>query len=64
MANETEDAEAAAERLEMALERIAGLAVGGLGQAPAGGASIPIGEIAARLDAVIGRIRSALDGTP
>jgi hypothetical protein len=60
MASETEDAEAAAERLEAALERIAQAtareaAMPGERNPPAGGK-----ELAARLDALIDRLRTAL----
>ena len=64
MANETDDTEAAADRLETALERIAGLSARGAAPARANGSSVPAAEIAARLDQVIGRLRAALDGTP
>lgn len=58
MAGETENADAAAQRLETALERIASLA----GTAPRTGADAPpVAEIAARLDTMIERLRAALD---
>jgi hypothetical protein len=74
MAGETDDPEEAAARLEAALERIAQLA----GSRPAapppadsepGAASAdseqvpPVEEIAARLDALIDRLRAALGGS-
>jgi hypothetical protein len=60
MASETEDADVAADRLEAALERIAQAAgreaaVQGDENPPAGGK-----ELAARLDALIDRLRTAL----
>lgn len=74
MADETDDTEAAAARLEAALERIAALA-GAPRPAPeaattpaeAPGSDGPpprAEEIAARLDALIDRLRVALDGRP
>jgi hypothetical protein len=63
MAGETENADAAAQRLETALERIANLA--GRSKPPLAGADAPpLAEIAARLDAMIERLRAALGGTP
>ena len=63
MANETDNAEDAAGRLELALERIAGLSARGVSPAPKGEASVPAAELAVRLDRVIDRLRAALDGT-
>lgn len=63
MAGETENADAAAERLETALERIASLA--GRPRPPQTGAHVPpTADIAARLDAMIERLRAALGGMP
>ncbi len=59
MADEAEDPDAAADRLEAALERIARLASVPSG-APAPGADLSIPEIAERLDVLIGRLRAAL----
>jgi hypothetical protein len=60
MAGETENADAAAQRLETALERIASLA--GRCTPPRTGVDAPpVAEIAARLDAMIERLRAALD---
>ncbi len=66
MASETDDAAAAAARLEAALERIAALA-GPRVQPPAPPAegaeaepAVPVDEIAARLDSLIDRLRTAL----
>ena len=57
MSGETEDPEAAAERLEMALERIAEAAA----RAPVSqNPSFDSKSVAARLDALIDRLRSAL----
>ena len=63
MADELEDPDAAAARLEAALERIARLTA--LQPAP-NPASLPdtdlsVPEIAERLDSLIGRLRAALD---
>ncbi len=62
MADEPEDPDAAADRLEAALERIARLtavpAASAAEPMPEGDLSIP--EIAERLDALIGRLRAAL----
>lgn len=67
MASETDDAAEAAARLEAALERIAALA-GPRRQPPpraadageAADSAVPVDEIAARLDALIDRLRAAL----
>jgi plasmid stabilization system protein ParE len=56
-----DDADKAAQRLETALERIAQMAAKG-GQAVADRG--PTAEVAARLDAVIERLRAALSGEP
>ena len=56
MASTTEDAEAAAERLEAALERIAHLAA-----QPASQQSVPVTEVRDRLDRMIERLRTALE---
>ncbi len=60
MASETDNAEAAAARLEAALERIARVA-----EQPAPSvteaASLRVSEVAARLDGMIARLRTALD---
>ena len=60
MASETEDAEAAADRLEAALERIAQAAA--REATPHEEQNPPTGgkELAARLDALIDRLRTAL----
>ena len=62
MADEPEDPDNAADRLEAALERIAKLAavqpVASVTQPPESDLSIP--EIAERLDSLIGRLRNAL----
>jgi hypothetical protein len=63
MAGETENADAAAQRLETALERIASLA-GRDKPPPASAEAPPVAEIAARLDAMIERLRAALGDTP
>lgn len=62
MADEPEDPEAAADRLEAALERIARLAAVRLApsNAPPPDNELSISEIAERLDALIGRLRAAL----
>jgi len=63
MAGETENADAAAQRLETALERIASLA--GRSKPPQTGADAPlVAEIAGRLDAMIERLRAALGRAP
>ena len=60
MASDTEDPEAAADRLEAALERIAQAAM--RAEAPPADQipSVDAKEIAARLDALIDRLHSAL----
>jgi hypothetical protein len=64
MADEPEDPDAAADRLEAALERIARLA--SVPPAPVTSLAVPaesdlsIPEIAERLDSLIGRLRAAL----
>jgi hypothetical protein len=63
MADELEDPDAAAARLEAALERIARLTAI---QSATKTASVPdtdlsVSEIAERLDSLIGRLRAALD---
>jgi hypothetical protein len=65
MADEPEDPDAAADRLEAALERIAQLAAVRPSPAPAPmpDAELSIPEIAERLDQLISRLRAAL-GTP
>ncbi len=61
MADEPEDPDAAADRLEAALERIARLTAAPAPQAaPAPDSELSIPEIAERLDALIGRLRTAL----
>ena len=62
MADEPEDPEAAADRLEAALERIARLAAVRLAPSnvPPPDNELSISEIAERLDALIGRLRAAL----
>jgi hypothetical protein len=63
MANEQNDAEAAAGRLEAALERIARLTAAP--QVPVAvpppDAALTVPEIAERLDALIARLRAALE---
>jgi hypothetical protein len=64
MAEETDDPDATLERLDAALERIARL-VAQLRAAPAepsDDAALSAEAIAARLDTLIGRLRSALGG--
>ena len=63
MAGETENTDAAAQRLETALERIASL-VGRVKPPQTGAEAAPAAEIAARLDAMIERLRAALGGAP
>ncbi len=72
MAETDEDGEAAADRLEAALERIAALAGRSVSEAnapstemasPSAHAS-PVPEIADRLDALIAQLRHALDTPP
>jgi hypothetical protein len=62
MADEHEDPDAAADRLEAALERIARLAAVQPGpvNVPVPDSELSIPEIAERLDALIGRLRAAL----
>jgi hypothetical protein len=62
MADEPEDPDAAANRLEAALERIARLAAVPLApaSAPVPDSELSIPEIAERLDTLIGRLRAAL----
>jgi hypothetical protein len=62
MADEPEDPDAAADRLEAALERIAQLTSVPATQAAAAAqdADLSVSEIAERLDALIGRLRAAL----
>ena len=61
MAGETDNADAAAQRLETALERIASLAGRCTLPPRTGTDALPVAEIAARLDAMIERLRAALD---
>ena len=63
MADELEDPEAAADRLEAALERIAQLAAiqPAPTTVPVADLDLSIPEIAERLDSLIGRLRAALD---
>lgn len=63
MADELEDPDAAADRLEAALERIARLAAiqPAPDTAPVADSDLSIPEIAERLDSLIGRLRAALD---
>ncbi|HEY0422191.1 MAG TPA: hypothetical protein VGC82_02600 [Rhodopila sp.] len=65
MTDEPEDPEAAADRLEAALERIARLAAIQPAQtnAPVPDSELSIPEIAERLDALISRLRAALGKT-
>jgi hypothetical protein len=62
MADEPEDPDAAADRLEAALERIASLTAvpPAPADAPVPDSNLSIPEIAERLDALIGRLRAAL----
>jgi len=61
MADEPEDPDAAADRLEAALERIARLAsVQPASNEPPPDADLSIPEIAERLDLLISRLRTAL----
>jgi hypothetical protein len=62
MADESEDPDAAADRLEIALERIAHLAAvqPGPSRAVPQDSELSVPEIAERLDALIGRLRAAL----
>ena len=63
MADELEDPDAAAARLEAALERIARLTAiqSAPNAAPVPDTDLSIPEIAERLDSLIGRLRAALD---
>jgi hypothetical protein len=61
MADAGEEAEAAADRLEAALERIAALATRHAGPPEA---MVEMPEVAERLDALIAHLRAALDGAP
>jgi len=60
MADDTENADTAAERLEAALERIARLAGNAPPSAPEHQTRVDSAEIAARLDGMIERLRAAL----
>ena len=60
MASDTEDSEAAADRLETALERIAQAAVRGEVRPPDQHPPVDTKEIAAQLDDLIDRLRAAL----
>jgi len=60
MAEDTEDSNAAAERLEAALERIARLAGGAAMSAQEHPNTVDSAAIAARLDGMIERLRAAL----
>ena len=62
MADEPEDPDAAADRLEAALERIALLAAVPPVQSPpiTSESDLSVQEIAERLDSLIGRLRTAL----
>lgn len=64
MASESEDAGSAAGRLESALERIARLIEQRGTPASTDGTSATPAEIASRLDAMIERLRAALNGKP
>lgn len=63
MADELEDPDAAAARLEAALERIARLTAiqSAPNTAPVPDTDLSIPEIAERLNSLIGRLRAALD---
>lgn len=63
MADELEDPDAAAARLEAALERIARLTAmqSAPNTAPVPDTDLSVPEIAERLDSLIGRLRAALD---
>ncbi|MDB5404214.1 MAG: hypothetical protein QOD93_2064 [Acetobacteraceae bacterium] len=62
MADEPEDPDAAADRLEAALERIARLAAvqPAASNTPLPESDLSVSEIAERLDSLIGRLRIAL----
>lgn len=62
MASDTEDPDAAADRLEAALERIAQAAARDELQIPDQPRSADTEEIAARLDGMIDRLRTVLGG--
>jgi hypothetical protein len=62
MADNSEDPEAAASRLEAALERIAQAATRGDMAPSVSAGSADTEEIAARLDGLIDRLRTALGG--
>lgn len=64
MASESENADSVAERLEFALERIARLTEQRGTPAFTDGTSATPAEIASRLDAMIERLRAALNGKP
>ncbi len=64
MASESENADSAAERLELALERIARLSEQCSTPVSIDGTSATPAEIASRLDAMIERLRAALNGKP
>jgi hypothetical protein len=61
--SDTEDPELAADRLEAALERIAQAVARDESPTPDRVSSMHAEEIAARLDALIDRLRTALGGT-
>ena len=63
MAEDTEAAETAAERLEAALERIARFADSSAVSGTEHRSTVDSAEIAARLDGMIARLRAALHGT-
>jgi hypothetical protein len=63
MASDSEDGDAAADRLEAALERIAQAAARDAAPHPDQISSVDTKEIAARLDSLIDRLRSALGGS-
>ncbi|HBK09162.1 MAG TPA: hypothetical protein DDZ81_25440 [Acetobacteraceae bacterium] len=62
MADEPENPDAAADRLEVALERIANLAAARPAPVhpPIPDSDLSVAEIAERLDSLIGRLRAAL----
>jgi hypothetical protein len=62
MASDTEDPDAAADRLEAALERIAQAATRDELQIPQQTVSVDTEELAARLDGMIDRLRTVLGG--
>jgi hypothetical protein len=65
MADEPEDPDAAVDRLEAALERIARLAAERMAPSPPAPpeSDLSVPEIAERLDSLIGRLRAALGKT-